>query len=57
MVSVYYLQGEAGEEGSMSLLSLDSSLDEQSSEKMPLSYMEAEDSVHSQLSRQLSSGE
>ncbi|KYO45153.1 SAM and SH3 domain-containing protein 3 [Alligator mississippiensis] len=49
-------KGEAGEEGSMSLLSLDSSLDEQSSEKMPLSYMEAEDSVHSQLSRQLSSG-
>uniref|UniRef100_A0A7M4EQZ4 SAM and SH3 domain containing 3 n=1 Tax=Crocodylus porosus TaxID=8502 RepID=A0A7M4EQZ4_CROPO len=48
-------KGEAGEEGSMSPLSLDSSLDEQSSEKMPLSYVEAEDSVHS-VEKQHSTG-
>ncbi|XP_038271373.1 SAM and SH3 domain-containing protein 3 [Dermochelys coriacea] len=49
-------KGEVGEEGSMSPMLLDSSLEEPSLEKMPLSYMELEEDVHTPLSRQTSSG-
>ncbi|XP_032641819.1 SAM and SH3 domain-containing protein 3 isoform X3 [Chelonoidis abingdonii] len=49
-------KGEVGEEGSMSPMSLDGSLEEPSLEKMPLSYVELEEDVHTPLSRQTSSG-
>ncbi|CAM5165608.1 unnamed protein product [Natator depressus] len=49
-------KGELGEEGSMSPMFLDSSLEEPSLEKMPLSYVELEEDVHMPLSRQTSSG-
>ncbi|XP_065267220.1 SAM and SH3 domain-containing protein 3 [Emys orbicularis] len=49
-------KGEVGEEGSMSPMLLDGSLEEPSLEKMPLSYVELEEDVHTPLSRQTSSG-
>ncbi|EMP32093.1 SAM and SH3 domain-containing protein 3 isoform X2 [Chelonia mydas] len=49
-------KGEVGEEGSMSPMFLDSSLEEPSLEKVPLSYVELEEDVHTPLSRQTSSG-
>ncbi|KAM7160420.1 SAM and SH3 domain-containing protein 3 [Macrochelys suwanniensis] len=49
-------KGEVGEEGSMSPMSLDGSLEEPSLEKMPLSYVELEEDMHTPLSRQTSSG-
>ncbi|XP_034638426.1 SAM and SH3 domain-containing protein 3 [Trachemys scripta elegans] len=49
-------KGEVGEEGSMSPMSLDGSLEEPGLEKMPLSYVELEEDVHTPLSRQTSSG-
>ncbi|KAM9128053.1 SAM and SH3 domain-containing protein 3 [Pangshura tecta] len=49
-------KGEVGEEGSTSPMSLDGSLEEPSLEKMPLSYVELEEDVHTPLSRQTSSG-
>lgn len=41
----------------MSPMFLDSSLEEPSLEKVPLSYVELEEDVHTPLSRQTSSGE
>uniref|UniRef100_A0A452HC03 Uncharacterized protein n=1 Tax=Gopherus agassizii TaxID=38772 RepID=A0A452HC03_9SAUR len=49
-------KGEVGEEGSISPMSLDGSLEEPSLEKMPLSYVELQEDVHTPLSRQTSSG-
>ncbi|KAH1165674.1 hypothetical protein KIL84_023233 [Mauremys mutica] len=49
-------KGEVGEEGSMSPMSLDGSLEEPSLEKMPLSYVELDEDMHTPLSRQTSSG-
>uniref|UniRef100_A0A8C8RHQ3 SAM and SH3 domain containing 3 n=1 Tax=Pelusios castaneus TaxID=367368 RepID=A0A8C8RHQ3_9SAUR len=49
-------KGEVGDEGSMSPMSLDGSMEEPNLEKMPLSYMELEEDTHAPVSRQTSTG-